>query len=252
MSLDEHPPYRERPAPAPLRAHFQCLWSSQVAGDYAGGFLVVPDGCVDIVFKNGRLWVAGPDRVATQPDLVPGSQVLGARFAAGAARAWLGLPMDEIVGQAVELGDLIGAQARPWARRIEDAQGVERQALWSQALLALGAGAGAVDVRAALAFDLARQPGQEPGRALAAMRARLDLSERSLRRLCHAQFGYGPKTLERILRFQQVLSLARADPCLSLASLALEAGYADQAHLSRELRALCGMGASSALDRLCG
>lgn len=76
------------------------------------------------------------------------------------------------------------------------------------------------------------------------------MSERSLRRFCHAQFGYGPKTLERVLRLQRLLSLARADRSSGLASLALQAGYADQAHLSREVRALCGVSASAALARL--
>src|SRR5256885_17005444 len=95
-----------------FRSHFQCLWSSTVAPDYAGGFLVVPDGCVDIVCKGGQLLAVGPDRVAARPTLVPGSEVWGARFGPGAASAWLGLPMDEIVGQAVELGGLRSEERR--------------------------------------------------------------------------------------------------------------------------------------------
>ncbi|MFS4516626.1 helix-turn-helix domain-containing protein, partial [Delftia tsuruhatensis] len=73
---------------------------------------------------------------------------------------------------------------------------------------------------------------------------------RSLRRLCHAQFGYGPKTLERVLRFQRLLALARSDRQAGLAALAAEAGYADQAHLSREVRALCGITPRAALQQL--
>src|SRR5258708_31869050 len=56
-------PYREHSPPPALQPHFQCLWSSTVAPDYAGGFLVVPDGCVDIVCKGGQLLAVGPDRV---------------------------------------------------------------------------------------------------------------------------------------------------------------------------------------------
>src|SRR5205085_1135534 len=62
-------------------------------------------------------------------------------------------------------------------------------------------------------------------------------SERTLRRRCHEAFGYGPKTLERILRFQRFLrSLSNGRAPLSV--LAIEAGYADQAHLAREVRRL--------------
>src|SRR2546427_4562742 len=67
-------PYREHSPPPALQPHFQCLWSSTVAPDYAGGFLVVPDGCVDIVCKGGQLLAVGPDRVAARPTLVPRSE----------------------------------------------------------------------------------------------------------------------------------------------------------------------------------
>jgi AraC-like DNA-binding protein len=66
-------------------------------------------------------------------------------------------------------------------------------------------------------------------------------SERTLRRHCHEAIGYGPKTLERILRFQRFLALADRDPSPDLATLALTAGYADQAHLTRESGRLAGL-----------
>jgi AraC-like DNA-binding protein len=52
--------------------------------------------------------------------------------------------------------------------------------------------------------------------------------------------GYGPKTLERILRFQRFRALAARRPYLGLAELAAVAGYADQSHLTRECRRLAG------------
>ncbi|WP_288896958.1 helix-turn-helix domain-containing protein [uncultured Delftia sp.] len=243
-------PYREHSPPPALQPHFQCLWSSTVAPDYAGGFLVVPDGCVDIVCKGGRLLAVGPDRVAARPALVPGSEVWGARFGPGAASAWLGLPMAEIVGQAVELGDLLGPRAREWLHRINDAQPGAGQAVFIHGLVQMGRDAPEPDRQAMQLFGVAAAAGRDESGVLAAMRAQLDMSERSLRRLCHAQFGYGPKTLERVLRFQRLLALARSDRQAGLAALAAEAGYADQAHLSREVRALCGITPRAALQQL--
>jgi methylphosphotriester-DNA--protein-cysteine methyltransferase len=47
--------------------------------------------------------------------------------------------------------------------------------------------------------------------------------------------GYGPKTLQRILRLQRVMAdLASAQQTIELAAAAAAAGYADQPHLSRE------------------
>ncbi|MGT2492429.1 hypothetical protein ACU4GD_22685 [Cupriavidus basilensis] len=56
--------------------------------------------------------------------------------------------------------------------------------------------------------------------------AALALSERTLRRRSIEHFGYGAKTLARILRFQHALTLARASAHGGLAALAADAGYA--------------------------
>jgi transcriptional regulator GlxA family with amidase domain len=68
------------------------------------------------------------------------------------------------------------------------------------------------------------------------------VSERQLRRRFADAVGYAPKTLQRVLRFQRFLVLARAaGASADLARLAFAAGYADQAHLTRECRRLAGL-----------
>jgi transcriptional regulator GlxA family with amidase domain len=62
------------------------------------------------------------------------------------------------------------------------------------------------------------------------------VSERQFRRHCHHHFGYGAKTLTRIRRFQTLLGLCGQEVSQSLAMLAVAAGYADQAHMNREVR----------------
>jgi transcriptional regulator GlxA family with amidase domain len=64
------------------------------------------------------------------------------------------------------------------------------------------------------------------------------LSERQLLRRCQLALGYGPKTLARIVRFRAALALARSGT--PFADLAAATGYADQAHLARDVRALAG------------
>jgi transcriptional regulator GlxA family with amidase domain len=77
-------------------------------------------------------------------------------------------------------------------------------------------------------------------RAVRALAQRLAIDERTLRRRCVRALGYGPKTLDRILRFRRALRLGRAG--LPAVEVAAAAGYADQAHLSRECRRLAGVG----------
>jgi methylphosphotriester-DNA--protein-cysteine methyltransferase len=72
--------------------------------------------------------------------------------------------------------------------------------------------------------------------------AEVGLSLRQLRRRCHAAVGYGPKTLQRVLRFRRFVSRLDAQPEVpDLAALAAETGYADQAHLTRECARLAGL-----------
>jgi AraC-like DNA-binding protein len=59
-----------------------------------------------------------------------------------------------------------------------------------------------------------------------------------------------PKTLDRILRFQRFLGLARQSAEPRLADLAFEAGYSDQAHLTREVRRLSGFSPATVLRQL--
>jgi AraC-like DNA-binding protein len=84
---------------------------------------------------------------------------------------------------------------------------------------------------------------EELGRALY-------VSPRQLQRRLLSAAGYTPKTLHRILRFQRLLALAGAAGAgASLSSLALRAGYADQAHMTRDLRDLAGATPAALLAR---
>jgi transcriptional regulator GlxA family with amidase domain len=76
----------------------------------------------------------------------------------------------------------------------------------------------------------------------------LGFSERQLRRRFQAAVGYGPKTLQRVLRLRRFLARVTAgDPNARIARAAFEAGYADQAHLGRECRALTGLSSGQLL-----
>jgi AraC-like DNA-binding protein len=245
--------YREA-APVPALAdHVLCRWTHTAPPEPAGPVVVVPDGCVDLIWAGDRLVVAGPDVTAARPLLQPGATLIGLRFRPGAAQRWLGLPMSEIVGRQVELQDL----RRPWARdlaaRIGEADTVAERTGRLEAGLAQAAPD--IDRPAAemdLVFQLLGRGAAEPDSSLAVVLDRLGTNERSLRRRCHAAFGYGPKTLDRILRFQRFLGLAEGGEAAGLAALAAVSGYADQAHLTREVRRLSGLTPAVILGQLTG
>ncbi|WP_406863758.1 helix-turn-helix domain-containing protein [Streptomyces sp. HUAS MG47] len=188
---------------------------------------VLPDGCMDLLWTEGRLLVAGPDTRPHPP--ADGGAWAGVRFAPGDAPGLLGVPAHELRDLRVELADLWGAaEARRLGERI----------------------AVAPDPAAALEeLALTRAPAPDPvlravvaalraGRPVAETADAVGLGARQLHRRSLTAFGYGPKTLARILRMRRALALVAAG--VPFADAAGAAGCADQAHLAREVRELAG------------
>jgi len=213
--------YRERPAPGAL----DCLWV-RVVGEDGERTDVLPDACSDLIWRAGRgAFVAGPDTGPVAVESVPGAVLLGIRFRPGAGGAALGLPLSELRDLRADLADL--------DRRLDERLPPDlepREALRRVAEIALTA----PSADAAIA-EAARRL-EQPQARVETLAEDLGLSERQLRRRCHAAAGYGPKTLQRVLRFRRFLAARNPD----LARAALDAGYADQSHLTRECTRLAG------------
>ena len=223
--------YAERPSRLPGAV----LWTKGgdgAAADGAAGGLVLPDGCMDLLCTQGRLLIAGPDTRAFRPGPGLGGPWAGVRFRPGAGPALLGVPAHELRDRRVELADLWpGGEARRLTERIDAAP--DPAAALEELALRLAAAAPPEDplVRAVAAALAA-------GRGVAATAEAVGLGARQLHRRSLAAFGYGPKTLARILRLQRALGLARSG--VPLAETAARTGYADQAHLARDVRELAG------------
>jgi AraC-like DNA-binding protein len=193
---------------------------------------ILPDGCLDLIWIAGALVVAGPDTTAQLLPDRPGTTYVGVRFAPGQGPAVLGVPASEVRNARAPLDAFWPtAEVRRLADQVDSA--TDRPAALATAI--------ADQVRRAApdaaALEVAR--GLRRGYSVAAVADRVRLSPRQLHRRSLAAFGYGPKTLARVLRFDRAVALARAGT--PLADVAATAGYADQAHLSREVRALAGV-----------
>lgn len=188
---------------------------------------VVPDGVLDLMWFQGRLVVAGADTRAVDVRTRPGEVTWGLRLAPGVAHALLGVPADQLTDQRIELAELVSPPKR-WSFENDVADTLEQIFIdmW------IRADPDRSLLRIAASLDSAARDGLSV-RETADLH---DLSERSLRRLSDRLFGYGPKSLGQIHRFQRALHLARSG--LPLAEAATTAGYVDQAHFSRETKRL--------------
>ncbi|WP_232664161.1 AraC family transcriptional regulator [Pseudonocardia sp. TRM90224] len=223
--------YRELPPPAPLRGLVECGWRAEVAAAASPVVKdVLPDACMDLVWNGRDLLVAGPD-TAPHPVLrEPGVRSAGLRFAPGRLPALLGVPAAELRNARAPLAELHPRLAAEVVARIEG--GAEPLG----ALAALTRALPGSFPEPALKIVLA---GTAAGRSAAGIADDLGWTTRSLHRRCLAAFGYGPAVLRRVLRFRTALQLLQAG--VPAAEVAAGAGYADQPHLSREVRQLAGV-----------
>jgi len=191
---------------------------------------VVPDACVDLIWSGEQLRIAGPDTIARVVKLAPGSRLVGVRLRPGAAGVALGLPASELRDASPAAADVLGRDVAA-ALLDELAAGSDPHALLRRAMRLRGVAEPDPLVRAAVTA-LGR-----PRVRVAEVAAELGVSGRQLqRRVCEA-VGYGPKMLARVLRFRRLQALGPAP----LAELALDAGYADQAHMTAEVTRLAGI-----------
>ena len=233
--------YREWAPNVALREHVRCLWVNDLSSSSTRSIRVVPDGCVDIIWTRNWLRIAGPDTRASIEQLAPQSLVVGIRFHPGAASAWLGVPLSEILNVRIPLAEFWGGEAERLFDRASDCGEAEIIATSLEgALLTRLSKVGEIDSGIGfLRQTAAAEHGSLPN-CVKALASRIGVSERTLRRRCMDAFGYGIKTLDRIYRFQRFFRLAAQSARPRLVELAALAGYADQAHLTREVQRLCG------------
>jgi AraC-like DNA-binding protein len=206
------------------------LWTSMADGTPCR---VLPDGCMDLIWLEGRLLVAGPDTRAHLVPREPGTRYAGLRFPPGHGPALLGVPAHELRDSRVPLDALWpGGHVRRLTERICEAMDP------SAALEAVGAQR-LREVETPDPLLTAVAAALRAGKPVSAVAQASGLGERQLHRRCLAGFGYGPKTLARVLRMDRALALARRG--IPLAEVAAVSGYADQAHLSREVKSLTGV-----------
>ncbi|HTC59470.1 MAG TPA: helix-turn-helix domain-containing protein [Solirubrobacteraceae bacterium] len=204
-----------------------CTWEQATTTQHEQQ--IVPDACVDLIWTGRALTIAGPDTRPRSVTLESGSRVVGARLRPGAAGALLGLPASELRDVSPDAAEVLGRDVV--AALLEElAGGSDPHALLLRAVELRAAELDPLVCAAVVA--LAR-----PSARVAPVADELGISARQLHRRVSDAVGYGPKMLQRVLRFRRLQAL----PPAPLVELALDAGYADQAHMTAEVTQLAGV-----------
>jgi AraC-like DNA-binding protein len=241
MNLEDEPPkilseYREFIAPAQLASRFLCFWTQTIIGTQgAYEHRVLPDACIDIVLINDEPpMVFGPWTVPLIARLAVGTVITGARLHPGRANWLLGIPASELLNQAIPVAALKGPMEAVRLEKVsEEPDPAARLSALAQVLLAA--------VESSARFDQGVLAGiqwlsRHPYDHVEQLSHWLGISGRQVHRRFSAAIGYGPKMFQSVLRFQRLLKTARETSMeQSLADLAASAGYADQAHMTRDI-----------------
>ncbi|TDD64878.1 AraC family transcriptional regulator [Jiangella aurantiaca] len=242
--------YRERPPVRRLAALVTTTWVQRIPrGEPAYPQRHLPTGGVELRCRVGYApQLAG---VLTGPHvelLLPGTTVVGLRLRPGALAAVLGRPVADLTGLVVDAVEVWGTAAAAAGERLAAATTDDAAVGVLEDLVAAAAlRTGATGPEPLLA-EATRRLMPWHAAEVRAVGAELYVSERGFRRHCLAGVGIGPKALQRILRFQGFLARTQAATAAGgeaagdgLARLAVDAGYADQAHLTRECVRLAGV-----------
>ena len=245
--------YREYEAPESLRQHIQCVWRLSADGDPTYIDTVYPDGhCELIVHLKYPMQMLRPDKSwHLQADCLFAAQqrsairlaarleldCIGARLQPAASAAISSTRLAELRDQIVALRDLdpdfvprFTKAARQFSRDATDGQ------IW--AVLESRLLAYQVDSRIEQAVnELINAEGRG---SIAAIAARAAMSLRSFQTKFLQQVGLSAKEFSRILRLQATIQTLDNSQD-SLAQLALQTGFSDQAHATREVRRLTGL-----------
>jgi len=181
---------------------------------------VLPDGHADVlVHDSGRIEVVGLYDTVDLPLLPRGTWIRGIRLKPHAVAAALRVDAASLRNHTLPLEDIVGVRQ---ARRLLDPR--ERDA-WISSIEPHARTEHAVRLLRTHAVDVTADA--------------LGLTARQLHRVLVSEVGLAPKVFQRVLRLQRFV--AAAERRGGLAQAAADAGYADQSHMTREVRALAGL-----------
>lgn len=255
--------------PEDLRRWVQLYWVGRpIAADHRGPprhplisrpddyFTILPDGCVDFVVQcapEPKAWFFG---TTTRPVAEPidGTSVyFGIRFHPGTIWRFLPIEVCDLTDTAVSLSELPTPDA---FRALKEVCATDENVLTGKSLASaatellrayllggLGRTRGGVWLRPSNQVDKVdralRIISAQPGISVESLASAAATSSRQLERLFLLYVGVSPKNFMRIVRGQYVLAQLRSGTS-RLSDLALDAGYADQCHMTRDLRRLFG------------
>jgi AraC-like DNA-binding protein len=200
----------------------------------------LPYPCVHLVFDRGKTAIFGLMRGAFDYRLTGQSRVLGVRFRPGGFRGLLGAPLTTITGRTLPPSAIYESLSDAAAEAsVLDAAGDEGMMAAAESILRMRIPP--ADENVDLVHSIVQRIATDRTLTRVDMLAKaLGSGERALQRLFSDYVGVSPKWVIRRSRLHDAASRLANDEYVNLTHLAQELGYSDQAHFTRDFKAIVG------------
>jgi AraC-like DNA-binding protein len=238
LVLDGAAEFTRHDADARLSDRVDGYWTVTVAEPVVR-LRMIPDGRIDAIvdLDTREAFVSGPSHRPFDVEHVRPTRLLGATMSPEAAATFLGAGIGPLGPGWRPLESLLGPLAIRIVEQIVAFESIQAKIAALETILL--ARIGVADRRVSRAIGEVRRSGGRIG--VAALSRSSGASQRNLVRLFDQWVGLPPKTFARIARVQEVMRRMRESPQSSLKALAAELGFADQAHMSREVKRITGI-----------
>lgn len=204
--------------------------------------VVTLSGAIRVLMEGGgwlafpALCLSGPTRSFRVAQALPGTRVLTISLQPGAARRFFGVSGRDTIDRFFALDDILSGSWRGRVRQLEESLAApvtgssQVEAVWDFLLGLRFAPLAAPDIRV---------PAVRLGQSPAELASAWGVGLRQFERCFLDSYGQPLRAYRRQLRFSRLLGDFNGDPC-RWAALAADSGYADQAHLVRDVRRFTG------------
>jgi AraC-like DNA-binding protein len=201
---------------------------------------ILPHPNVNLAFEARGAGIFGVDRKLFTRTLSGQGKALGVRFRPGGFRPFWHAPISQLTDRVVPAIGLFGLAAEHARKLIMDAETNEEMLAQVEALLTavLPEPDPVTDQAAELVELIITDPSL---RRVDQLAERTGQSSRSLQRLFANYVGVSPKWVMRRSRLHEAALRADSGDPVDWAQLAVDLGYADQAHLTRDFTTTLGV-----------
>ncbi len=248
--------YKEYPPCSLLAGYVDKYWEFKGSPPRGTHIHILPDGCTDFIFTLGepaavagraqvmqpyRCYFVGPmtaySELVTHTDTV---HMLGIRFLPCGVWRFAALPLHCLTDQRIPSADLPTIFQDWLTDALCEASSLQERLLLIESYLLRHFYPEPEEMEKRIRYAVDRIDRSAGLLAIPRLAGEINLCQRQLERKFKQFTGFTPKEYSRIRQFKEAIERLRNPAFDNLLSTAIEAGYYDASHLSREIKRLSG------------